>query len=116
MCIPDPNEKTVFLATQSLGYDRYVEHFYFLERVEVNGKYGLSCGEQLGECGVHTKVLLPTTYDEIKISKISSCKANYKKYAVFADGTQVAQFTLVLNSWVPILCSNLGSVPQSLCS
>ena len=113
MCIFDPNEKVDFLAAQSLHYDRYAEHRYFLERVEVNGKYGLVCGEQSGEAGAHTKVLLPVVYDDIEISKISSSKAIYKKYVVSANGSKVAQFTLVLNSWVPILYFNRENVPYS---
>jgi hypothetical protein len=103
MCIFDPNEKVDFLAAQSLHYDRYAEHQYFLERVEVNGKYGLVCGEQSDESGTHTRVLLPAVYDEINVSKISSNKAIYKKYMVSANGAKVAQFTLVLNSWIPTL-------------
>lgn len=104
MSIFDPNEKFVFLARQCLHYDRYFEHQYFLERVEVNGKYGLVCGEQSDESVVHTRVLLPAEYNEIEVTKISSNRANYKKYVVTADGIKVAQFTLVLNAWVPILC------------
>ncbi len=103
MCIFDPSEKVDYLAAQSLHYDRYAEHQYFLERVEVNGKYGLVCGEETDEAGMHTKVLLPAVYDEINVSKISSNKAIYKKYVVSANGAKVAQFTLVLNSWVPTL-------------
>jgi hypothetical protein len=102
MSIFDTDEKVEFLARQTLHYDRYAEHQYFLERVEVHGKCGLICGEQSDESGLHTKVLLPAVYDEIKVLKISSGKAIYKKFIVFADGIKVALFTLVLNSWVPI--------------
>ena len=102
MSIFDSNERVEFLARQTLHYDRYAGHLYFLERVEVNGKYGLICGEQSDESGMHTKVLLPAVHDEIKVLKISSDKAIYKKFVVFADGIKVALFTLVLNSWVPI--------------
>jgi hypothetical protein len=111
MCIFDPSEKVDPLAAQSLHYDRYAEHKYFLERVEVNGKYGLVCGEQSDEAGTHTRVLLPAEYDEINVSKISSNKAIYKKYVVSANGTKVAQFTLVLNAWVPIQYFNQETVP-----
>jgi hypothetical protein len=104
MSIFDPNEKIEFLARQTLHYDRYAGRLYFLERVEVNGKYGLICVEQSDEYGMHTKVLLPPVYDEITVSKMSSPKAIYKKYVVSADGVKVALFTLVLNAWVPILC------------
>lgn len=110
MSILDPNETVDFLATQSLHYDRYAEHYYFLERVEVNGKYGLACGEQSGEHGIHIRILLPAVYDEIKVSKISSNKSIYKKYVVSADGMKVALFTLVLNAWVPILYFNKQNV------
>jgi hypothetical protein len=103
MSIFDTNEKVEFLATQSLHYDRYCPHQYFLERVEVNGKYGLICGEQSEDCGVHTRVLLPAVYDEIKVTRISTDKAIYKKYVVTANGMKIAQFTLVLNAWVPIV-------------
>jgi len=102
MSIVDSNEHVEFLARQTLHYDRYAGHLYFLERVEVDGKYGLICGEQSDESGMHTKVLLPAVHDEIKVLKISSDKAIYKKFVVFADGIKVALFTLVLNSWVPI--------------
>lgn len=111
MCIFEPNEKTDCLAAQSLHYDRYAEHQYFLERVEVNGKYGLVCGEQSDESGTRTRVLLPAVYDEINVSKISSSKAIYKKYMVSANGTRIAQFTLVLNSWVPVLYFGQENVP-----
>jgi hypothetical protein len=114
MCILDPSEKVDFLATQALHYDRYAEHYYFLERVEVNGKYGLACGEQSCEHGIHVRVLLPPVYDDIKVSKISSNKAIYKKYVVTADGKKVALFTLVLNAWVPILyCNKQNVLPRA---
>jgi hypothetical protein len=113
MCIFDPNEKADFLAAQSLHYDRYAEHQYFLERVEVNGKYGLVCGEQSDEAGTHTRILLPAVYDELNVSKISSNKAIYKKYVVSANGARVAQFTLVLNAWVPILNLDRGNEPYA---
>jgi hypothetical protein len=111
MSIFATNEKLEFLATQSLHYDRYAECQYFLERVEVNGKYGLACGEHSDEGGTHTRVLLPAVYDKIEVSKISSKKAIYQKYVVLANGTKVAQFTLVLNSWVPISCFDKGNIP-----
>lgn len=106
MNIFDSNEKIEFLARQTLHYDRYTGRLYFLERVEVNGKYGLICGEQSEEYGLHTKVLLPAVYDEIEVSKISSDRAIYKKYVVSANAVKVALFTLVLNAWVPILYFN----------
>lgn len=114
MTIFDPHEKVVFLATQSLHYDRYAEHKYFLERVEVNGKYGLICGDQTGEYGEHTRVLLPAVYDEIEVSKISSNKAIYNKYVVTANGNKIALFTLVLNEWVPIHCLKKENIPPSV--
>jgi hypothetical protein len=101
MTLFDSNEKVEFLAMQSLHYDRYEDCQYFLERVDVNGKCGLVCGEESAEHGTNTKVLLEPVYHEITIHKVSSPKAIYKKYAVFADGDRIGQFTLVLNAWVP---------------
>ena len=106
MSVFDPSEKIEFLARQTLHYDRYNGRQYFLERVEVNGKYGLICVEQSDEYGTHTRVLLPPVYHEITVTRISSDRAIYKKYEVAADGARVALFTLVLNAWVPILCFN----------
>jgi hypothetical protein len=97
----DINEKVELIATQSKHYDRYQGCQYFLERVSVNGKYGLVCEEILDDCGSHSKVLLQPVYNEIKIRKISSEKAIYDKYAVFANGSRVGEFTFVLNAWVP---------------
>lgn len=102
MTIFETNEKAESLATQCLNYDRYSCCLYYLERVDVDGKYGLVCGEQSDEYGTHAKVLLPPVYDEITITKISSTKAIYDKYVVFADGDKIGQFTLGLNAWVPI--------------
>jgi hypothetical protein len=106
MTIFDPSEKIEFLATQSLNYDRYSCCEYFLERVDVDGRYGLVCEEQSDEYGTHAKVLLPPIYDDIQITKISSPKAIYDKYAVYADGAPIGQFTLGLNAWVPLLYFN----------
>jgi len=106
MTIFDSNEKVESLATQCLHYDRYVDCRCFLERVEVNGKCGLVCGEESDEQGAHSKVLLEPVYDEIDIRKISSHKAIYDRYAVFADGAKIGQFTLVLNAWVPDRAEN----------
>ena len=96
------NEKAELLATQSLNYDRYSCCLYFLERVDVDGKYGLVSGEQSDEYGTPAKVLLPPVYQEIKITKISSTKAIYDKYVIIADGNKIGQFTLGLNAWVPM--------------
>ena len=101
MTIFDISEKIEFIATQSLHYDKYQGCQYYLERVDVNGKYGLACEEVLDGCGAHSKILLQPIYNEIKIRKISSAKANYDKYAVFANGDNVGEFTLVLNAWIP---------------
>lgn len=114
MIIFDQNEKLEFLARQTLHYDRYAGRQYFLERVEVNGKYGLICLEQSEECGIHTQKLLPPIYDEIKVSKLSSDKAIYNKYVVYANGVRVALFTLVLNAWVPIMDPQQGMNLTSL--
>lgn len=101
MTIFDANEKVEFIAIQSLHYDRYSGCRYFLERIHVDGKCGLVCGEEVDDCGTHSRVLLEPVYTEIKVCRISSQKAIYDKYAVFADGNRIGQFTLVLNSWVP---------------
>jgi hypothetical protein len=102
MTIFEPSEKVEFLAAQSLNYDRYSCCVYFLERVNVDGKYGLVCGEQSDESGTHAKVLLPPVYNEIQITKISSPKAIYDTYVVFANGHRIGQFTLGLNAWIPM--------------
>lgn len=104
MNIFDPQEKVEFLARQTLHYDRYAGRQYFLERVQVQDKYGLICVEQSEEYGAHTKVLLPPVYDEIHVAKISSHKAIFNKYVVYANGIKVALFTMVRDEWVPILC------------
>jgi hypothetical protein len=97
----DVSEKVEMIATQCIHYDSYHGCQYYLERVAVDGKYGLACEEVLDDCGCHSKVLLQPIYDEIKVRKISSKKAIYDKYAVFANGNKVGEFTLVLNAWVP---------------
>lgn len=94
------SEKVELIATQSLHYDSYHCCQYYLERVRVNGKCGLACEEVLDDCGTHSKVLLQPIYTDIQIRKISSEKAIYDKYAVFANGKKVGEFTLVLNAWV----------------
>ncbi len=104
MAIFDVSEKEEYLAAQCTNYDRYCCHRYFLERVDVQGKYGLVCGEETEDCGTHSKILLQPIYNEIRVCKISSPKAIYDKYAVFVNGDQMGIFTLVLNSWV--LCRN----------
>ena len=100
MAIFDPSEKEEYLATQCLGYDRYSCHRYFLERVDVQGKYGLVCGDEMEDCGTHSKIILQPVHNEIRVCKISSPKAIYDEYAVFVNGNQMGIFTLVLNSWV----------------
>ena len=100
MTIFNASEKVESLATQCLNYDRYSCYLYFLERVDLDGKCGLVCGEQSDEHGMHSKVLLPPIYNDIRITKISSLKAIYDKYVVFADGDKIGQFTLGLNAWV----------------
>ena len=114
MNVFDPEEKVEFLARQTLHYDRYAGRQYFLERVQVHDKYGLICVEQSDEYGAHTKVLLPPVYDEIHVSKISSDKAINNKYVIHANGIKVALFTMVLNSWVPILCLDKDHVRHQM--
>jgi len=104
MAIFNSSAKVEYLATQCLNYDRYSCCRYFLERVDVQGKYGLVCGEESEGCGGHSTILLQPVYNEIRVCKISSPKALYDKYAVFVNGSQMGIFTLVLNSWVP--CTN----------
>jgi len=101
MTIFDANEKVEYLAKQCLHYDRYACCRYYLERVDVQGKCGLVCVEEMDDCGTHSKVLLQPIYNEIKVRKISGSKALYDRYAVFADGDKIGEFTLVLNAWVP---------------
>lgn len=103
MNIFDPEEQVEFLARQTLHYDRYAGRQYLLERVQVHDKYGLICVEQSDEYGTHTKVLLPPVYDEIHVTKMSSHKAIFNKYVVYANGIKVALFTMVRDEWVPIL-------------
>lgn len=103
MTIFDSSEKVELIATQCIHYDKYQCCQYFLELVDVNGKYGLACEEVLDDCGTHSKILLQPIYNEIMIRKISSEKAIYDKYAVFANGNKVGEFTFVLNAWVPRL-------------
>lgn len=102
MTIFDPGEKVEFIAMQSLHYDRYSHCQYFLERICVDGKYGLICEEVVGDTGTHARILLQPIYKEIQIRKISSEKAIYNKYEVFANGHKVGIFTFVLNAWVPV--------------
>ncbi len=103
MNVFDAEEKIESLARQTLHYDRYAGRQYFLERVEVHNKYGLICVEQSDEYGMHTKVLLPPVYDAIHVTKISSDKAIFNKYVVYANGIKLALFTMVRDEWVPIL-------------
>lgn len=100
MTIFDPSEKIEFIATQCMHYDRYACCRYFLERVQVGGKYGLACEEELEGCGTHSRILLQPVYNEITVRRISSKKAIYDRYAVFANGSKVGEFTLGLNAWV----------------
>ena len=106
MTIFDLNEKVEFLATQCLHYDRYIDCQCYLKRVKVDGKYGLVCGEESAEHETHSKILLEPIYDDIEIHKVSSPKAIYNKYAVFATWNKVGQFTLVLNAWIPLCARN----------
>lgn len=100
MAIFDSSETVERLATQCLHYDNYQGCQYYLERVNVNGKCGLVCGEVLDDCGSHFKVLLEPIYDEIKVRKVSGAKAIYDRYEIAADGNKLGEFTLVLNAWV----------------
>lgn len=103
MSLFTPDEHVEFIAEQDFHYDNYSGQQCFLERVEVDGKYGLACVEQLEGGGSHTKILLQPVYRDIQIRKISTPRANFDRYLVFADGRQVGDFTMVLNAWVPTL-------------
>lgn len=100
MTLFDANEKVEFIAAQNFHYDNYSGYQYYLERVDVQGKCGLVCVEEVENCGTHTRVLLEPIYTDIKIRKISSSKANYDRYTVFANGRRVGHFTMVTNEWV----------------
>jgi hypothetical protein len=95
-------ERIEEIAIQNFKYDNYDGRLCCLEKVEVDGKYGLACKEELESGGKHPRVLLQPVYDEIHIRKISSAKANYDRYAVVADGEEVGAFTMVTNSWVGV--------------
>ena len=105
MTIFDTNETVEFIATQNFRYDNYSGYQYYLERVDVQGKCGLVCVEEVENCGTHATVVLNPIYNDIKVRKISTLKANYDKYAVFANGNKIGEFTMVLNAWVPH-CNN----------
>lgn len=102
MTIFDVNEKAEFIALQNFRYDNYSGYQYYLERVDVKGRCGLVCVEEIENCGTHAKVLLPPVYNDIQIRKISNAKANYDRYEIFANGRCVGQFTMVTSEWVTI--------------
>ena len=110
MTIFDASEKVAPLAIQRFHYDSYSGYQYSLERVEWRGKCGLVCVEELENEGTNAKVILPPIYNDIKIYKISTRKSIHDKYEVFADGTMIGQFTLVLNEWIP-RCKNYRVPP-----
>jgi glutathione peroxidase-family protein len=99
MALFKQGERIEYIAIQNFHYDNYDGHLCCLERVEVNGKYGLACKEEVEGAGTHTHILLQPIYNEIHIRKISSPKANFDRYAVIADGEQVGEFTMVVNAW-----------------
>jgi hypothetical protein len=105
MTIFDKSEKVECIATQIFRYDSYTGYQYYLERVNVNGKFGLVCVEEQENCGAHSKVVLQPVYGDIKVRKISTRKANYDRYAVFVNGKKAGDFTMVLNEWIPV-CHN----------
>ena len=105
MTIFTPGEKVEVVASQNFRYDNYSGYQYYLERVDVDGKCGLVCVENLEDCGSHSKVILDPVYHEIKLNKMSTPKAHYDRYTVFADGQRMGTFTMVLNEWIP-LCNN----------
>ncbi len=105
MSIFDTNEKIEHIAAQNFHYDRYIGYQYYLERVDVDGKFGLVCAEELESGESHSKIVLQPVYDDINVQKISTVKANYDRYAVFTNGKKAGDFTMVLNEWIP-LCTN----------
>ena len=102
MTIFNAGEKVEVIACQSLRYDNYCGCEYFLERVEVAGRSGLVCVEDLENGGSHAMVILDPVYREIRACKVSTPKANYDRYSVFADGKLIGTFTMVLNEWIPL--------------
>ena len=102
MTLFDIDEKVEFIAGQNFHYDNYSGYEYYLERVNVRGKCGLVCVQELENCGTHPKVLLQPIYNDIQITKVSPPKANYDRYTVFANGSLVGQFTMVTNEWITI--------------
>ena len=102
MTIFDKNETVEPIAIQNFGYDKYNVHQCQLERVDVSGKCGLVCVEESENGTSHLKIVLEPVYNDIQVRKISTKKANYDRYAVFANGKKAGDFTMVLNEWRPL--------------
>ena len=100
MSIFDASEKVEFIATQNFKYDSYSGYKYYLERVDVKGKCGLVYVEEQENCCAHSMILLQPIYNDIKVCKISTTKANYDKYVVYANGKRLGEFPMVLNEWI----------------
>jgi hypothetical protein len=105
MTIFDASEKIELIASQNFKYDCYSDYKYYLERVDVSGKCGLVYVEEKENCGVHSMVLLQPIYNDIKVCKVSTPKANYDKYVVYANGKRLGEFTMVINEWI-LQCNN----------
>lgn len=105
MTIFNAGEKIAFIATQNFKYDSYSGSRYCLERVDVDGKCGLVYVEEQENCGMHSRILLQPIYHDIKVCKISNPKANFDKYVVYANGTRLGEFTMVINEWI-LHCNN----------
>ncbi len=105
MTIFDASEKIELVASQNFKYDCYSGYKYYLERVDVKGKSGLICVEEQENCCSRATVVLQPIYNDIKVCKISTVKANYDRYVVYANGRRVGEFTMVLNEWIP-QCNN----------
>jgi hypothetical protein len=105
MTIFEASEKVELIAQQNFRYDNYSGYKYYLERVDVKGKCGLVCVEEQENCGSHATVVLQPIYNDIKICKISTPKANYDKYVVYANGKRLGEFTMVINEWI-VQCNN----------
>lgn len=105
MTIFNASEKVEFVATQNFKYDNYSGSKYYLERVDVDGKCGLVYVEEQENCGAHSTILLQPIYSDIRVCKVSTPKANFDKYIVYANGKRLGEFTMVINEWI-LQCNN----------
>jgi hypothetical protein len=45
---------------------------------------------------------------------MSSDRAIYSKYVIYANGIKLALFTMVLDAWVPILCYDKDHIRRQI--